>query len=105
MKGRAEFAGLSSVGLSNLEQEKEMHPSKKPENSQLNRKISIGKWWFFQNLDKWSASGGMVRSVESKIAQKSIKKKVKTIWHDNIDISKTDGSIFSADMGIQDFLK
>lgn len=47
----------------------------------------------------------MVRSIESKIAQKSIKKKVKTIWHDNIDISKIDGSIFSADMGTQDFLK
>lgn len=46
-----------------------------------------------------------MRSIESKIAQKSIKKKVKTIWHDNIDISKIDESIFSADMCTQDFLK
>ena len=40
-----------------------------------------------------------MRSTESKIAQKSTKKKVKTIWHDNIDISKLNGSIFSKDMG------
>lgn len=83
-----------------------MHPSRKPQNRQLNRK---NKYWemaiFPESRGIKCFRRGMVRSIESKIAQNSIKKKVKTIWHDNIDISKIGGSIFSADMGTQDSLK